>query len=178
MGEKALTEQVLSGLDARQANPMNDVLFKFIFGKEERKGITIDFLNAVLEESLEHPIKDIRFTQTEQVPQDDGGKLTRFDVACELDSGDKAQVKIWNQAVRDQDVAAMTNNDLLVVHAYTGTAEAGAFAERYPSSAVRPTGLGGSANVGMPIEVTFGGTRTTGTAAVSGKTVTFTEDAA
>ena len=94
MGEKALTEQVLSGLDARQANPMNDVLFKFIFGKEERKGITIDFLNAVLEESLEHPIKDIRFTQTEQVPQDDGGKLTRFDVACELDSGEMIDVEV------------------------------------------------------------------------------------
>ena len=94
MGEKALTEQVLSGLDARQANPMNDVLFKFIFGKEERKGITIDFLNAVLEESLEHPIKDIRFTQTEQVPQDDGGNLTRFDVACELDSGEMIDVEV------------------------------------------------------------------------------------
>ena len=69
-------------------------MFKFIFGKEERKCITIDFLNAVLEESLEHPIKDIRFTQTEQVPQDDGGKLTRFDVACELDSGEMIDVEV------------------------------------------------------------------------------------
>ncbi|MCI5567736.1 MAG: Rpn family recombination-promoting nuclease/putative transposase, partial [Veillonellaceae bacterium] len=33
---------------------MNDVLFKFIFGKDERKQITLDFLNAVLEESLGH----------------------------------------------------------------------------------------------------------------------------
>ena len=64
------------------------------FGKEERKGITIDFLNAVLEASLEHPIKEIRFTQTEQVPQDDGGKLTRFDVACELDSGEMIDVAV------------------------------------------------------------------------------------
>ena len=35
-------------LDERTFNPMNDVAFKFIFGKEERKRITIDFLNAVL----------------------------------------------------------------------------------------------------------------------------------
>ena len=27
-------------------NPMNDVLFKFIFGRPERKLITIDFLKA------------------------------------------------------------------------------------------------------------------------------------
>lgn len=97
---------------------------------------------------------------------------------CELDSGDAAQVKIWNQSIRDQDVAAMTNNDLLIVHTYTGSASAGAFAERYPASSVKPTGLGGSANVGMPIDVTFGGKRATGTAKVASGSLTFTPDAA
>ena len=29
-------------------NPLNDYLFKFIFGREERKRITLSFLNAVL----------------------------------------------------------------------------------------------------------------------------------
>ena len=97
---------------------------------------------------------------------------------CELDAGDTAQVKIWNQAIRDQDVAAMTNNDLLVVHAYAGTADTAVFAERYPSSMVKPSGLGGSSNVGMPIDVTFGGKRAVGTASVEGGTVTFKEGAA
>lgn len=92
---------------------------------------------------------------------------------CELDGGDVAQLKIWNQAIRDQDVAAMTNNDLLVVHAYAGTADTAVFAERYPTSAVKPSGLGGSTNVGMPIDVTFGGKRTIGTAAVAAGVVTF-----
>lgn len=95
---------------------------------------------------------------------------------CELDSGDAAQMKIWNQSIRDQDVAAMTNNDLLVVHAYAGDAETGVFAERYPASTVKPSGLGGSANMTMPIDVTFGGKRETGTAKVANKTVTFTGD--
>lgn len=96
---------------------------------------------------------------------------------CEIDSGDAAQVKIWNQSIKDQDVAAMTANDLLVVHAYAGTADTAVFAERYDSCMVKPASLGGSANVGMPIDVTFGGTRTTGTAAVSDGTVTFTKAA-
>jgi len=104
--------------------------------------------------------------------------ITQTFEPCELDAGDVAQVKIWNQAIKDQDVAAMANNDLLVVHLYAGTKDTGVFAERYPSSMVKPSGLGGSANVGMPIDVTFGGTRVIGTAAVADGKVTFTEGAA
>lgn len=95
---------------------------------------------------------------------------------CELDAGDTAQVKIWNTAIKDQDVAAMTNNDLLVVHTYAGTANTAVFAERYSSCMVKPSGLGGSSNVGMPIDVTFGGTRTKGTAAVNAGVVTFSAE--
>lgn len=97
---------------------------------------------------------------------------------CELDGGDVAQVKIWNQAIKEQDTGAMTNNDMLVVHTYAGEAESGVFAERYASCAVKPSSLGGSANVGMPIDVTFGGTRTKGTAVRADGTVTFTAEAA
>ena len=92
----------------------------------------------------------------------------------ELDSADAAQKKIWNIAVKDQDSAAIANQDLLVVHAYAGTANTAVFAERYPSSLVKVSGLGGSANVGMPIDVVFGGERKIGTAALADGTVTFT----
>lgn len=97
---------------------------------------------------------------------------------CELDGGDAAQLKIWNTAIKDQDAAALANMDMLLVHAYAGTASTAVFAERYSSCSVLPSGLGGEGGgtVGMPIDVTFGGTRTTGTAAISGKTVTFTAD--
>lgn len=91
---------------------------------------------------------------------------------CELDSGDLAQQYIWNKAIKDQDVVALTNMDMLVVHAYTGD-EDNAFAERYSSCAVKPSGLGGSSFIGMPIDVTFGGARKTGTASVADGKVTF-----
>lgn len=93
---------------------------------------------------------------------------------CELDGGDAAQLYIWNKAIKEQDVAALTNMDMLVVHAYAGTADTAVFAERYSSCAVKPSGLGGSSNIGMPIDVTFGGKRTAGTAATEDGTVTFT----
>ncbi len=95
---------------------------------------------------------------------------------CELDAGDAAQLKIWNTAIKDHNTSAMANNDLLVVHTYAGTTSA-AFAERYPASMVKPSGLGGSASVGMPIDVTFGGVREPGSAAVTDGAVTFTKAA-
>lgn len=97
----------------------------------------------------------------------------------ELSNGDKAQLSIWNKAIRDHDAAALANMDMLVVHLYAGAQDA-VFAERYDSSAVETTGLGGAGggSIGMPITVTFGGTRTVGTAKVADGTVTFTPAAA
>lgn len=95
----------------------------------------------------------------------------------ELDGADAAIVKLWNLAVKDQDYAALANQDMLIVHFYAGTA-ATPFAERYSSCAIRPSSLGGEGggSVGMPLEVTYGGDRTVGTASKNATTgvVTFT----
>lgn len=97
---------------------------------------------------------------------------------CELDAGDEAQKKIWNLAVVQQDAQALANMDMLIVHLYAGTANTAVFAERYESCMVKPSSLGGEGggNIGMPIDVTYGGKRTIGTAAVSNGTVTFTAE--
>ena len=100
-----------------------------------------------------------------------------------LDSADSAAVKIWELAVKDKNPQALSAQDILIVHYYyapdTAT-PAEAWAERYPASAVRPTGLGGEGggNIEMPIDITYGGKREVGKATVSGGTVTFTADAA
>ena len=96
---------------------------------------------------------------------------------CNLDAGDSAIVKVWELAIRDQNAQALASMDLLLVHLYAGTANTAVFAERYPSSMVRPTGLGGEGggNIEMPLDVTFGGTRSTGTASkATDGTITFT----
>lgn len=95
-----------------------------------------------------------------------------------LDAGDKAQLKIWNDSIRRQDTNAMANNDMLVLHLYAGTADTKVFAERYASCAVKPSALGGvgGGKLGMPIDVSFGGTRTTGTASVKDGAISFTPD--
>ena len=96
----------------------------------------------------------------------------------DLDAGDAAMVKLWNLGVKDQDAQALMAQDMLIVHFYAGTADS-PFAERYNKCMIVPTGLGGEGggNLGMPITVTFGGDRTTGTAAKgSGGAITFTPD--
>ena len=96
-----------------------------------------------------------------------------------LDGDDAAIVKIWNLAIKDQDAQALASQDLLLVHWYAGT-ESAPFAERYPSSMVRPTGLGGEGggNMEMPLDVTFGGERTTGTITRNAETGAITYTAA
>ena len=49
------------------------------------------------------------------------------------------------------------------------------FAERFHSSMVKPSSLGGSGSLTMPIDITFGGRREVGTATLAEDgTVTFT----
>lgn len=96
---------------------------------------------------------------------------------CELDAGDEYQQKVWNLAVVDQDAPALCAQDLLRIHLYAVDENGNAFAERYPASMVKPSGLGGEGggSLTMPIDITFGGTREVGTASVAEDgTITFT----
>lgn len=97
----------------------------------------------------------------------------------DLEAGDAALEKLWNLAIKDQNAQALQAQDMLIVHKYAGTATTAVFAERYAACAIAITSLGGEGggNIGMPIEVTYGGARTTGTAAIaSGGAITFTPD--
>lgn len=101
--------------------------------------------------------------------------ITQSFEPCELDSGDTAQMAIWQLAVVDQDASALAAQDMLIVHTYAG------FAERYEACMVEVTGLGGEGggSVGMPTNITYGGTRTKGSATVgSNGAVTFTPEEA
>lgn len=97
-----------------------------------------------------------------------------------LDSADSAYVSVWNKAIKEQDINALSNLDLLLVHFYAGNTDA-PFAERYPSSTIKVTSIGGEGGgvISMPFDVTFGGVRDTGTASRNASgVVTFTSAAA
>lgn len=96
-----------------------------------------------------------------------------------LDSGDEAMERIWEVAIAERDVGAMTEFQILVAHLYaelrTGNS---AFGEMYDSCTILPESIGGEGggNLQMPINITIGGERTTGSIEIDGKTITFTPD--
>lgn len=92
----------------------------------------------------------------------------------EITGGDEAQLKVWNEGIRKQDAQAMSNMDMLIIHKYASTV----FGERYQSCAVEINSIGGDGggNLAMPINVTYGGTRTTGTVTVADGKFTFVPD--
>lgn len=162
---------------------MDELNFNTKAGQTVDRGLLILYLNVGTQEAPEWaPVgKRVEDSSAEY----DWGKESKTDIfgdtyttlkkptitqsfdPCELDGGDKAQLKIWNMAIKDHDTKALSNLDMMMVHLYAVDNEK-PFAERYGSCCVTPTGLGGSGggNIGMPIEVTFGGERTTGTASV------------
>ena len=87
-------QDIMEDIKNRKYNPLNDVLFKFIFGKEERKQVTIDFLNAVLDRKGKNAIKDIHFRNSEIIPLFDGDKLTRLDIFCVTEKGERIDVEV------------------------------------------------------------------------------------
>ena len=86
--------QIENDIANKRYNPMNDVLFKFIFGREERKNITIDLLNAILDRTGKQAIKDIQFKNSEIVPFYEDDKLTRLDIFCITAEETKIDVEV------------------------------------------------------------------------------------
>ncbi|MCF0247364.1 MAG: PD-(D/E)XK nuclease family transposase, partial [Synergistes sp.] len=64
----------------RDFNALNDLLFKYVFGRPERKNITIDFLNAVLDREGAEAIADINFEDRSQDPEYEDGKQSMLDI--------------------------------------------------------------------------------------------------
>lgn len=83
---------------------------------------------------------------------------------CPIDPGDKYQAKLAELYIIERNAQALVSQDLLRVHLYLTDGNGNAFAERFPSSMVKPTGLGGEGggNLTMPVDVTFGGAREKG----------------
>ena len=98
--------------------------------------------------------------------------ITQTFEPCDLDAGDEAQKKIWQLAVVEQNAQALSNMDLLIAHLYAG------FGERYESCMVKPSSLGGEGggNIGMPLDITYGGERSIGSVTNTGGTIKFTPE--
>lgn len=87
-------QQIEQDIANKKYNPLNDLLFKFVFGKEERKEITISFLNAALGREGDDEITDIKFRNSEFSTLAENEKSTRLDIFCTTQIDEKIDVEI------------------------------------------------------------------------------------
>lgn len=76
----------------RDFNALNDLLFKFIFGRKENKAITLSFINAVLGLEGARALIDLRFADREIDPEVETGKGSTLDLLCM--TNDETQINI------------------------------------------------------------------------------------
>ena len=81
----------------RHYDPTNDLVFKFVFGREERKNITLKFINDMTGREGDRAFVDLDFRNGEFAPTKVDEKLGRLDVFGILN--DKSRVDIEMQVI-------------------------------------------------------------------------------
>ena len=66
---------------------LNDYFFKNLMGRDERKGLALDFLNSIVELEDNKYFVDLKFLNTEKTPDKIDGKLSRLDIQAQTDDG-------------------------------------------------------------------------------------------
>ena len=87
----------------RDFNALNDLLFKFVFGHEERKAVTLSFINATLQLEGTDAFVDLHFADRALEPEEAEGKTSVLDLLCV--TNDETQVNIEVQVQNRQNMA-------------------------------------------------------------------------
>ena len=80
--------------ELEHANILNDGLFKYVFGTERNKHLTIDFLNSFLQKGLGHAIEDIEFIDKEPIAESIQEKNIRYDISLKLNTHEKVDIEV------------------------------------------------------------------------------------
>lgn len=75
-------------------NRLNDVFFKSLLGSEERKALTLNFINSILDRHDDDAFVDLVFADKEVVPQRIHGKLSLLDVLAEMNDGTRVHIEV------------------------------------------------------------------------------------
>lgn len=78
----------------RDFNALNDRLFKYLFGREERKNLTLSFINAVLGLEGARAFVDLRFADREMDAHRIDGKAAALDLNCVLSDGTQVNIEV------------------------------------------------------------------------------------
>ena len=89
--------------------------------------------------------------------------------------GNKLQVALHNDMRYNNFANLAGGYKFIIVYHYAGTADTAMQAERYPACKVKVNSLGGSTETNLDVDITFGGQKEIGTAAIAAGVLTFTK---
>ena len=90
---KKVSKKGVSKMDAgRYINPYTDYGFKYLFGTEPNKDITLELVNALLQGK--EVIKSLTLLPAEQLGDTEEDRRSVFDVYCENEKGDKIIIEM------------------------------------------------------------------------------------
>ena len=81
-------------MNTLKINRMNDFYFKYLLGSEQRKHLTIQFLNDVLYEKEETQIEDVVFLDKDQDPDFEHEKLSKLDILAQTNRGTQIDIEV------------------------------------------------------------------------------------
>ena len=81
-------------MNTLKINRMNDFYFKYLLGSEQRKHLTIQFLNDVLYENEETQIEDVIFLDKDQDPDFEHEKLSKLDILAQTNRGTQIDIEV------------------------------------------------------------------------------------
>lgn len=81
----------------RDFNALNDLLFKFVFGHEERKAVTLSFINATLQLEGTDAFVDLHFADRALEPEEEDGKSSMLDLLCVTNDGTQVNIEVQVQ---------------------------------------------------------------------------------
>ena len=77
-----------------QLNRLNDVFFKSLLGDINRKNLTLNFLNGILNKDEEHYFTDINFLDKQSLPDNEEGKAPELDIVAKLNDGSLVNIEV------------------------------------------------------------------------------------
>ncbi len=91
-------------MEGRLLRPLNDLVFKALFGREgkESKTILIDFLNELLNLDGENRIKEVVYLNPFNLQEFDGDKGSILDLKVKTESGERINIEVKIQKNKEK----------------------------------------------------------------------------
>lgn len=75
-------------------NRLNDVFFKSLLGDVNRKSLTLNFLNDILDKDEKHYFTDINFLDKQSLPDTGEGKAPELDIVAKVNDGSIVNIEV------------------------------------------------------------------------------------